>query len=147
MSPISRNQALGAAVAAYVIWGFLPPFLAALKPAGALEILAHRVLWSFVLVLIVLVALRGGWTWLRTSVFTRAALPGLLAAAGLIGTNWLIYIWAVNNHHVVEASLGYFITPLVNVMFGVVLFGGTAQPRRQDRRRHRGRRRAGDLGG
>ncbi len=123
MSPISRNQALGAAVAAYVIWGFLPPFLAALKPAGALEILAHRVLWSFVLVLIVLVALRGGWTWLRTSVFTRAALPGLLAAAGLIGTNWLIYIWAVNNHHVVEASLGYFITPLVNVMFGVVLFG------------------------
>ncbi|HVK44424.1 MAG TPA: EamA family transporter RarD [Micropruina sp.] len=123
MSPISRNQALGAAIAAYLLWGFLPPFLAALKPAGPLEILGHRIVWSFVLVLAVLLGLRQGWSWLRTSVFTRAALPSLLAAAGLIGVNWLVYIWAVNNHHVVEASLGYFINPLVNVLFGVLIFG------------------------
>lgn len=120
---ITHRQALSAAVAAYVLWGFLPPFLAALQPAGPLEILAHRIVWSFVLVLLALLLLRGGWSWLRSSVFTRRALPSLLAASALIGTNWLIYIWAVNNHHVVEASLGYFITPLVNVMFGVVLFG------------------------
>ena len=120
--PISRNQALGAAVAAYVLWGFLPPFLAALKPAGPLEILGNRVVWSFVLVLTVLLCLRSGWGWLRTSVFTRAALPTLIAAAALIGVNWLVYIWAVNNNHVVEASLGYFINPLVNVLFGVLLF-------------------------
>ena len=123
MSPISRNQALGAAIAAYLLWGFLPPFLAALKPAGPLEILGHRIVWSFVLVLAVLLGLRQGWSWLRTSVFTRAALPSLLAAAGLIGVNWLVYIWAVSNHHVVEASLGYFINPLVNVLFGVLIFG------------------------
>lgn len=120
---ISRNQALGAAVAAYVLWGFLPPFLAALKPATPMEILAHRILWSFVLVLSMLFALRGGWGWLRTSVFTRKALPSLLAAAGLIGANWLTYIWAVNNDHVVEASLGYFVNPLVIVLAGVVIFG------------------------
>lgn len=123
MAPISRNQALGAAVAAYLLWGFLPPFLAALKPAGPLEILAHRIVWSFVLVLIVLLAMRTRWDWLRTKVFTRRALPTLLAAAALIGANWLVYIWAVNNHHVVEASLGYFINPLVNVLFGVLIFG------------------------
>jgi len=123
VSPITRNQALGAAVAAYLLWGFLPPFLAALKPAGPLEILGHRIVWSFVLVLLVLLALRGGWGWLRTSVFTRRALPTLIAAAVLVGTNWLVYIWAVNNNHVVEASLGYFINPLVNVVFGVLIFG------------------------
>ena len=120
---ITHRQALSAAVAAYVLWGFLPPFLAALQPAGPLEILAHRIVWSFVLVLAALLALRGGWDWLRTSVFTRRALPSLLAAAVLIGMNWLIYIWAVNHHHVVEASLGYFINPLVNVLLGVLIFG------------------------
>ena len=120
---IPHRQALSAAVSAYVLWGFLPPFLAALQPAGPLEILAHRIVWSFVLVLAALLALRGGWDWLRTSVFTRRALPSLLAAAVLIGMNWLIYIWAVNNHHVVEASLGYFINPLVNVLLGVLIFG------------------------
>jgi chloramphenicol-sensitive protein RarD len=122
VSPISRKQALGAAVAAYLLWGFLPPFLAALKPATPLEILAHRIVWSFVLVLLVLVCLRSSWTWLRTSVFTRRTWPTLAAAAALIGTNWMVYIWAVNNNHVVEASLGYFINPLVNVLFGVLLF-------------------------
>ena len=121
--PISRNQALGAAIAAYLLWGFLPPFLAALKPAGPLEILAHRIVWSFMLVLAVLLGLRSRWDWLRTHVFTRSALPSLIAAACLIGANWLVYIWAVNNQHVVEASLGYFINPLVNVVFGVLLFG------------------------
>ena len=123
VSQITRNQAIGAAVTAYLLWGFLPPFLAALKPAGPLEILGHRIVWSFVLVLLVLLALRGGWGWLRTSVFTRQALPTLIAAAVLVGTNWLVYIWAVNNNHVVEASLGYFINPLVNVVFGVLIFG------------------------
>ncbi|MFT4297110.1 MAG: EamA family transporter RarD [Micropruina sp.] len=123
MSPITRGQALGAAASAYVLWGFLPPFLASLKPAGPLEILSHRIVWSFALVLLILLGLRSGWGWLRSSVFTRRAFPVLLAAAALIGTNWLVYIWAVANDHVVEASLGYFINPLVNVLFGVLMFG------------------------
>ncbi len=123
VSEISSKQALAAASAAYITWGFLPPFLAALQPASPLEILAHRIVWSFVLVLLALLLLRGGWSWLRSSVFTRRALPSLLAASALIGTNWLIYIWAVNNQHVVEASLGYFINPLVIVLLGVLLFG------------------------
>ena len=122
MPPISRNRALGAAVAAYLLWGFLPPFLASLKPAGPVEILAHRIVWSFVLVLIVLLGLRSRWDWLRSKVFTRRTILPLIAAAALIGTNWLVYIWAVSNAHVVEASLGYFINPLVNVLFGVLIF-------------------------
>lgn len=122
MSPISRNRALGAAVAAYLLWGFLPPFLATLKPAGPLEILAHRVVWSFALVLLALLLLRSRWDWLRTRVFTRRTILPLVAAAVLVGTNWLVYIWAVANGHVVEASLGYFINPLVNVLLGVLLF-------------------------
>ena len=130
VAPISRNQALGAAIAAYLLWGFLPPFLAALKPAVPTEILAHRIVWSFVLVLLVLACRRSRWDWLRSQVFTRAALPSLVAAACLIGTNWLVYIWAVNNQHVVEASLGYFINPLVNVVFGVLLFRNLPLPSR-----------------
>ncbi len=105
---------------AYGLWGVFPAFFNLLAPAGAPEILAHRVIWTVLLMLAVLIvigrlgdlcAIRG-----RTGML-------LAAASALISTNWLIYIYAVNSDNVVDAALGYFITPLVSVVLGVVLFG------------------------
>lgn len=123
MTHPSRNRALVMGLSAYLMWGVFPPFFALLKPATPLEILAHRIVWSFAFVLLMLLALRSRWTWIRAGVLTRKAFPRLLLAAGLIAVNWLTYIWAVNNGHVVEASVGYFINPLVSLMLGVLVFG------------------------
>lgn len=116
-----RSRGLATGIAAYVIWGFFPLLFPLLKPAGALEILAHRVLWSFVIVAALLALLRHPWGWLREAL-GRTQLPSMVAAALLIGVNWLVFIWAVNSNHVVEASLGYFINPLLNIVLGVLLF-------------------------
>ncbi len=125
MTPISARRALLAGLAAYTLWGLFPPYFSLLAQASALEILAHRVIWSFLSVLVVLLALRTGWDWVRADVLRRHRLPRLALAAALIGLNWLTYIWAVNSGHVVEASMGYFINPLVNVVLGVLIFGET----------------------
>lgn len=117
-----RNRALAAGLGAYVMWGMFPPFFSWLLPATAMEILSHRIVWSFGFVLVALVVLRHGWAWIRTGVFTREAFPRLALAAVLVASNWLVYIWAVNSEHVVEASVGYFINPLVSVLLGVILF-------------------------
>lgn len=105
---------------AYGLWGVFPAFFNLLAPAGAPEILAHRVVWTLGLMLVVLIIIGrlgdlkaiAGRTWLL-----------LICASFLISTNWLIYIWAVNSDQVVDAALGYFITPLVSVVLGMVLFG------------------------
>ena len=109
------------AVAAYVIWGLFPVYWPLLKPATAVEILAHRMVWSLLLVVAVL-AVRRHWSWLRELARQPRKLGLLTLAALLIAVNWGTYIYAVNIGHVVEAALGYFINPLVNVLFGVVLF-------------------------
>jgi chloramphenicol-sensitive protein RarD len=104
---------------AYVMWGLFPAFFPLLKPAGAVEVLAHRVIWSFALMVVVVAAVRRlgdvkaitGRTWLL-----------LVAASGLISANWLIYVYAVNNGHVVDAALGYFINPLVSIALGLLVF-------------------------
>lgn len=111
-----------AGVAAYVIWGFFPLLFPLLKPADALEILAHRIVWSLVAVGLTMLVIRHPWGWLR-DVLTRERAPRVVAAALLIGVNWFVFIWAVNSDHVVEASLGYFINPLLNIVLGVLLFG------------------------
>ncbi|CAJ1583191.1 EamA family transporter RarD [[Mycobacterium] wendilense] len=106
-------------VGAYGAWGLFPGFFPLLKPAGAAEILAHRIVWMALLMLVVVAALRRlgdlrritGRVWLL-----------LAAASALISANWVIYIYAVNNGHVVDAALGYFINPLVSVALGVVIF-------------------------
>jgi chloramphenicol-sensitive protein RarD len=107
-------------IAAYLIWGLFPLFWPLLKPAGALEILAHRVVWSLLLVAILLLASGNAWRRLP-----RTGRPlGLLAvAAVLIAINWGLYIWGVNHGHVVETSLGYFVNPLVTVGLSVVVLG------------------------
>jgi chloramphenicol-sensitive protein RarD len=96
-----------------------PLYFPVLEPAGAVEILAHRMIWSLLVSAVILTAVRG---W-RALFAMRAKVWGLVvAAAALISVNWVIYIWAVNNGHVVEAALGYFINPLVSVLLGVLLF-------------------------
>lgn len=111
---------LTAGVGAYLLWGLFPAFFPLLKPAGAVEILAHRVLWSLLVVAGVL-AVSGRLGSLRG--LGRRRLLLLALAGGLIGVNWATFIWGVNHGHVVETSLGYFINPLVTVLFGVLLLG------------------------
>ncbi|MDP9418163.1 MAG: EamA family transporter RarD [Actinomycetota bacterium] len=112
-------------VAAYLLWGLFPLYWPLLEPAGAVEILAHRVLWSLVVV-VALLALARNWSWLRTLGGRRLRL--LTVAALVIAVNWGMYIWGVNTGHVVETSLGYFINPLVTVLLGVVVLGERLRP-------------------
>ena len=104
------------------MWGFFPLYWPLLEPAGAVEILAHRIVWSLVIMLAVVVALRRAGR-LRATLADRRTRALLAVAAVLITVNWGTYIWGVNNHHVVETSLGYFINPLVSVLLGVVVLG------------------------
>jgi chloramphenicol-sensitive protein RarD len=115
----TRRSGLLFGVGAYVSWGLFPAFFPLLKPAGAVEVLAHRILWCFGLMVVVIAAVRrlgdiraiSGRTWLL-----------LTCASALISVNWVIYIYAVNNGHVVDAALGYFINPLVTIALGLVIF-------------------------
>ena len=105
-----------------MIWGLFPLYWPLLEPAGAIEILAHRVLWSAVCMGIVTVVLRRGRA-LGALLRSPRQLWILLGAAVVITVNWGTYIWAVNHGHVVEASLGYFMNPLVSVALGVLVLG------------------------
>ena len=114
-----RRSGLLFGVGAYAMWGMFPAFFPLLKPAGAFEVLAHRIVWSFALMAVVIAAVRRlgdiraitGRTWLL-----------LVFASALISVNWVIYVYAVNNGHVVDAALGYFINPLVTVALGLLIF-------------------------
>ncbi|GAA0968287.1 EamA family transporter RarD [Acrocarpospora macrocephala] len=101
------------------MWGLFPLYWPLLKPSSAVEILAHRMVWSLVAVVAILLV-RRHWTWIRQ--LTKRQLGLLTLAAVLISGNWGTYIFAVNTGHVVESALGYFIGPLVNILFGVVVF-------------------------
>lgn len=107
-------------IAAYLLWGLFPIYFHALEPASALEILANRILWSLVVVLAILVV-RSDWSWIRPFLRARRQVLQVTAAALLIAVNWLTYVWAVGQDRVIEASLGYFINPLVTVGLGVVV--------------------------
>ncbi len=109
-----------AAVCAFLIWGVFPIYWKWLAQVPALQIMAHRLAWCFVLVAGYL-ALRRGVSWWRPLVAQPRLLRLLCASAVLIALNWWLYIWAVNAGHIVETSLGYFINPLVNVLLGVVV--------------------------
>lgn len=107
-------------IAAYLLWGLFPIYFHALEPASALEILANRILWSLVVVVAIL-ALRSDWSWIRPFLRDRRQVLQVTAAAVLIAVNWLTYVWAVGQDRVIEASLGYFINPLVTVGLGVLV--------------------------
>ncbi|RKR89755.1 chloramphenicol-sensitive protein RarD [Micromonospora pisi] len=105
---------------AYVLWGFFPLYIKLLRPTGAVEILAHRVIWSVAFVALILAATRH-WAFLRALVRQPRLLTGIATAAVLIGVNWGVYIYGVNANRVVETALGYFINPLVVVLLGVTV--------------------------
>ena len=120
------NRGIWYGAAAYTIWGTFPIYWRLFRHVPAMEVLAHRIVWSFIALAVIVAAAR------RRS---GALLPvtqriaGLYAlAAVLIGVNWFLYVWAVNAGFIVETSLGYFITPLVNVLLGVVVFRERLRP-------------------
>ena len=119
VSPGLDRKGLAIAIGAFVIWGLMPLYWHLLKIVPALQIVAHRVLWSAVLVAVWLGLTQGrGWF---AAILKNRRLAGMLVLAGLcIGINWSLFIWAVNAGHVVETSLGYFINPLLSVVIGVV---------------------------
>lgn len=110
------------AVGAYFLWGLLPIYWKALQAAPAHEILAHRIVWSFVCFALFF-AWKRQWSWIRHVLANPRQLIGFGLTSLLITANWGIYIWAVNTGHVVESSLGYFINPLVSVALGVLFLG------------------------
>jgi chloramphenicol-sensitive protein RarD len=107
-------------VTAYLLWGMFPLYFPLLEPAGAVEILAHRVAWSLATMLLVVVLSRR-LPQFRALLRRHRARNLLTVAAVVIAVNWGTYIWGVNNHRVVETSLGYFINPLVTVLMGVLI--------------------------
>ena len=125
MSESRRGFLLG--IAAYGLWGAFPLYWPLLQPAGAIEILAHRVLWSMI-TMGLLVLLFGRWFHLLELVRGRRTRLLLSVAAFVIAFNWAGFIWGVNNGHVVEVSLGYFINPLVTVLMGVVILRERLRP-------------------
>ncbi|WP_235023966.1 EamA family transporter RarD [Streptomyces sp. WAC05374] len=112
---------------AYGMWGLVPLFWPLLKPAGAVEILAHRMVWSLVVVGAALLVLRR-WGWVGELLRQPRKLGLIALAATVITVNWGLYIWSVNSGHVVEASLGYFINPLVTIAMGVLLLQERLRP-------------------
>lgn len=124
----TQRDGIVAALSAYVIWGLVPIFFKQLSSVPALEIIAHRVVWSLLLV--------GGFLAARGAlapVWRHATHPQTLAhaalAAALVMSNWLIFVWAVNAGRILETSLGYFITPLVSIVLGVVVLHERLRPR------------------
>ncbi|MDK8895609.1 EamA family transporter RarD [Corynebacterium sp. MSK006] len=112
-------------VLAYLLWGVFPAFFPLLLPAGPLEILAHRIVWTALLMVVVLAVTRG-WRELRAAgraQWARMALAGVVVAG-----NWLIYVVAVNSGHVADAALGYFINPIVSVLLGVLFLNERLRP-------------------
>lgn len=117
---VRRGTAYG--LLAYGIWGLFPLYFHALQPAGAWEILAHRIVWTMLLCLVVL-AVRRDWAWARQVLRNRSLALGLTAAALLIAANWVIYVLAVLEGRTYEAALGYFLNPILTVGLGVVVLG------------------------
>ncbi|WP_148574041.1 EamA family transporter RarD [Nocardioides caldifontis] len=121
------RQGFLAGIAAYGMWGAFPLYWPLLEPAGAVELLAHRIAWTAVVMVVLVVAFR-----LRSAFVALLREPRtrwlLVLASAVISVNWGTFIWGVNNEHVVETSLGYFINPLVTVLAGVVVLGERLRP-------------------
>ncbi|MFL6288875.1 MAG: EamA family transporter RarD [Actinomycetes bacterium] len=116
-----HHKGLVFGLGAYLLWGLFPLYFPLLEPTAPVEILANRILWSFV-VLVVLVAIGRRWSWVKSLSRDHRRLALLAAAALTLSLNWGVYIYGVNSDQVVQTSLGYFINPLVSVLFGVVVF-------------------------
>ena len=125
MTSTRRGTLYGAG--AYLLWGLFPLYWPLLAPAGALEVLAHRILWSLVVV-VVLLGVARRLPQLRAAVRDRRRLAQISLAAVVIAVNWGTYIYGVTNDRVVETSLGYFVNPIVTVLLGVLVLGERLRP-------------------
>ncbi|MER5970132.1 EamA family transporter RarD [Streptomyces sp. NPDC002055] len=123
----SVRPGLAYGFAAYGMWGLFPLYWPLLEPTGAIEILAHRMVWSLAAVGLILLVLRR-WAWIGPLLRQPRRLGLIAVAAVFISTNWGVYIWAANSGHVVDAALGYFINPLVSIAFGVLLLRERLRP-------------------
>ncbi|NOJ11031.1 EamA family transporter RarD [Vibrio splendidus] len=116
------RQGVLLAVGAYTMWGIAPIYFKSLSDVSPLEILSHRVVWSFFL-LAFLLHMSRGWRKVRDTLTSKPKMLYLVATSILVGANWLIFIWAVNSNHMLDASLGYYINPLINVLLGMLFLG------------------------
>ncbi|WP_160152249.1 EamA family transporter RarD [Microbulbifer sp. ALW1] len=123
----SAAAGLLAGIGAFLIWGFAPLYFNLLDGISAPEILSHRSVWSFILALILLAAI-GKLPDLRATLGSRKKMLTLLLSTILIGSNWLVFIWAITNQHLLDASLGYYINPLISVLLGVAVLGERLRP-------------------
>lgn len=114
------NTGILYATLAFFCWGLFPLYFHAIAEVPPQEILAHRMLWSLLFLGLVL-SVRGQWKWLGDVVRKPRVVASFVASALLLTANWFVYIWAVHNGHVIDASLGYFINPLVNVLLGLIV--------------------------
>ena len=121
------NSGVIYAALAYTAWGLLPIFFKQLSHVSAFEVVAHRMVWALLFLLCVLLLLKR-WSWLRDLTRQPKVLLSFGVSALLLSVNWSVYVWAVQNAHVIDASLGYFILPLVNVAFGYIFL--KERPRR-----------------
>ena len=121
------NAGILYAAAAYAMWGAFPLYFKALQQIAPFEMLVHRMVWSLAFLVIVL-AVRRHWSWLGGALRQPKLIGGFAVSAVLLSANWFIYIWAVNNGRVVDASLGYFINPLFNVLLGSLLLHERLRP-------------------
>ena len=118
----AMNRGYLYALTSYILWGFFPIFWKQLHALPAGEVILHRIIWSWVFLLLIGL-FRRRWAWLRQLYRQPRRSLMLAIAAVLLGLNWLTYVWGVNHGFVVQASLGYFISPLLNVLLGVLLLG------------------------
>ncbi|EDP57846.1 EamA family transporter RarD [Vibrio sp. AND4] len=116
------RQGILLAVGAYTMWGIAPIYFKSIAEVSPLEILSHRVFWSFFL-LAALLHFGRQWRSVRDIIKNKTKMVYLISTAILVGANWLIFIWAVTSNHMLDASLGYYINPLINVILGMVFLG------------------------
>jgi chloramphenicol-sensitive protein RarD len=128
--PVSKQSISGIAyaAAAYLCWGLFPLYFRALSEVPALEVLAHRVVWSVLFLVLLITALRN-WPATARALGTGGMIRTLTVTALLLSCNWGVYIWAVNAGYALEASLGYFVNPLLSVALGVIFLGDRLSPR------------------
>lgn len=122
MDAKQTRQGVLLALAAYFIWGIAPAYFKLIYYVPADEILTHRVIWSFFF-MVALISISRQWSTVKALLQKPKKIFMLALSAVLIGGNWLLFIWSVNNHHMLEASLGYFINPLVNILLGMLFLG------------------------
>ncbi len=120
--PQTRQSGFAAGLTAYFIWGFLPLYLLLVREVPAFEFVGWRIIWTLPICLLI-VAVRKQGPQIRAALFNRRVLATLAASATLIGTNWFVYVWAIQHDHVYAASLGYYINPLINVLLGTFVLG------------------------